>query len=112
MDSQGELSYKPSEFRLSEGYIRIYRTYFSITVFALLPFLLMAYLNGKIFWTLKYGEIQMLLSNNMIRSKDRILLSIVLTFFVLQLPRVIVDIYEFSLVEEIAARAKGNVHSN
>jgi len=111
--NEGSPSYQPSGLRMSVDYIKYYRTYFYITFSALMPFLSIFFLNARIIWDLQHVKAQRFGSSKKLKKEINlflILLSIVVTFLFLHSPRIIVDIYEFLNVEEVAVCQEAGVY--
>ena len=97
-------SYAMSEFRKSESYIKFYQTYFNIPFSGIIPLLSVLILNIRIIWELKNVKVQKFRSKNKMKKEINqafVLLSIVIVFFILHSPRIIVEIYESIHVDNI-----------
>jgi len=98
------VKYGPSALRTSEEYIKIYKTYFTVPILALLPFLSVLVLNVRMIWDLRYVKVQRFGSSKQLKKEVTfflILLSIAVAFIILHSLRIIVDVYEFLNLEAI-----------
>eukprot|EP00092_Neocalanus_flemingeri_P018500 GFUD01020025.1.p1 GENE.GFUD01020025.1~~GFUD01020025.1.p1 ORF type:complete len:402 (+),score=67.71 GFUD01020025.1:193-1398(+) len=108
----GEPHYAPTQFRMSESYIKMYQTYFNIPFSAIMPLFSMFFLNVRIIWDLKNVKVQRFGSKKKLKKEVNlffVLLSIVVTFLILHSPRIIVDIYEFLHVDIVLDCRKAEI---
>ena len=110
---EGQPIYQVTPFRTSESYIRIYQTYFNISFSALLPLFTMVLINIRIILTIRNVKIKRFRCKGKLQKEVNlyfILLIVVSIFFMLFIPRVIVDIYEFLHIEDIIACRNNGYH--
>ena len=97
-------AYLPTELRKDSNYIKFYRTYFRILSTAVIPFLALIFINLRIIVDLSHVKPKRFGSHRKLWKEMNmflVLLCIVVTFICCHVPRVVIDIWEFSHVESI-----------
>lgn len=97
---------KKTALRADKNYIKFYILYFRMFVNGILPLIAIIFLNIRVMYDLKTAKIQRFGSKRRLRKELNryiILLCIVVTFFCCHIPRILVDIYEFSHLEDIVS---------
>lgn len=95
---------RPTELRKDSNYIKFYKTYFRLFSTAVIPFLVLIVINARIIIELKQVKAKRFGSQRKLWKEMNmflVLLCIVVIFVCCHVPRVIIDIWEFSLVESI-----------
>eukprot|EP00096_Caligus_rogercresseyi_P007746 TRINITY_DN25769_c0_g1_i1.p1 TRINITY_DN25769_c0_g1~~TRINITY_DN25769_c0_g1_i1.p1 ORF type:complete len:392 (+),score=106.63 TRINITY_DN25769_c0_g1_i1:125-1300(+) len=104
-DNGSSPAYGPTELRISEDYIRYYVLWTRLLVTAILPVVLLLFLNSRIIVDLfNSSKVKRFGSVNRQRKEINlclILLCIVLLFFLCHTARIILDIIEFSHLEKV-----------
>ncbi|XP_040583841.1 FMRFamide receptor [Lepeophtheirus salmonis] len=104
-DNGSSPAYGPSELRISEDYIRYYVMWTRLLCTAILPVILLLFLNTRIIVDL-FASTKVKRFGSMNRQRKEInlclvLLCIVLLFFLCHTTRIILDIIEFSHLEKV-----------
>jgi len=97
-------AYLPTELRKNSNYIKYYRTYFRIFSTAVIPFLALIFINLRIIVDLSHVKPKRFGSHRKLWKEMNmflVLLCIVVTFICCHVPRVVIDIWEFSHLESI-----------
>ena len=116
-DSHSVPAYLPTDLRKGSNYIKYYRTYFRLFSTAVIPFLVLIVINVRIIADLaqikpkRFGSQRKLWKE---MNMFLVLFCIVVIFICCHIPRVIIDIWEFSHVEtivqcnDLTARGEGH----
>jgi len=99
-----QIAYRATELRKNSNYIKFYRTYFKIFSTAVVPFLALIFINLRIIVDLSHVKPKRFGSHRKLWKEMNmflVLLCIVVTFICCHVPRVVIDIWEFSHVESI-----------
>jgi len=97
-------AYRPTELRKDSNYIKFYKTYFRLFSTAVIPFLALIFINLRIIVDLSHLKPKRFGSQRKLWKEMNmflVLLCIVVIFICCHVPRVIIDIFEFSHVESI-----------
>jgi len=97
-------AYRTTELRHNSNYIKFYRTYFRLFSTAVIPFLALIFINLRIIVDLSHVKPKRFGSHRKLWKEMNmflVLLCIVVTFICCHVPRVVIDIWEFSHVESI-----------
>ena len=97
-------AYRPTELRKDSNYIKFYKTYFRLFSTAVIPFLALIFINLRIIADLSHMKPKRFGSQRKLWKEMNmflVLLCIVIIFICCHVPRVIIDIFEFSHVESI-----------
>lgn len=95
---------KRTPLRADKNYIKFYILYFRMFVIGIIPLITIIFLNIRIMYDLKTAKVQRFGSKRRLRKELNlfiIVLVIVVTFLCCHIPRILVDIYEFSHLEDI-----------
>ena len=99
-----QIAYRATELRRNSNYIKFYRTYFRIFSTAVIPFLALIFINLRIIVDLSHVKPKRFGSHRKLWKEMNmflVLLCIVVIFICCHVPRVVIDIWEFSHVESI-----------
>ena len=99
-----QIAYRATELRKNSNYIKFYRTYFRIFSTAVIPFLALIFINLRIIVDLSHVKPKRFGSHRKLWKEMNmflVLLCIVVIFICCHVPRVVIDIWEFSHVESI-----------
>lgn len=96
--------YRPTDLRKNSNYIKFYKTYFRLFSTAVIPFFGLIFINARIILDLRQLKPKRFGSQRKLWKELNmflVLLCIVVIFICCHVPRVIIDIWEFSHVESI-----------
>ena len=99
-------AFRATELRQDSNYIKFYRTYFRLFSTAVIPFLALIFINARIIVDLTHVKPKRFGSHRKLWKEMNmflVLLCIVVIFICCHVPRVVIDIWEFSHVESIVA---------
>jgi len=97
-------SVRPTELRKNSAYIKFYILYFRLFFMAVLPLLIMVFLNLRIALDIRSAKVQRFGSRKKMKKEVNfclVLLCIVVTFMCCHSPRTFLDIWEFSHLQSI-----------